>query len=123
MNRFIVVALLATLAFDARASTDTCRVVGTAHDFRGRPLPAAVIRLTDRKTQHSAFRAADANAGFVFEDVPADARGDRYRLDLVSPPTIVTGSHLPRRSVLGIARPFTCAAGQTVEADVRVGVR
>ncbi len=54
MNRLILIALLATLAFDAQASTDTCGINGTAYDYSGRPLTAAVIRLSDRQTSRIA---------------------------------------------------------------------
>ncbi len=122
MNRLVLIALLATLAFDAQASTDTCRISGTAYDYAGRPLPAAVIRLSDRQTLQTAYRAADAKAAFAFDDLPADTSGQRYRLDVLSPAIVVTGTHIPTRSVLGIAPAFACGAGANAQADVRVEV-
>lgn len=123
MDRLILIALLATLAFDAQASTDTCRISGTAYDHSGRPLSAAVIRLSDRQTKQTTYRATDAKAAFAFDALPADASGQRYRLDVLSPPARVTGSHIPRRSVLGIAPAFVCGAGEVVRVDVKVQVR
>ncbi|GAB2538066.1 hypothetical protein [Rhodanobacter koreensis] len=123
MIRLALTALLVTLAINAQASPDTCHITGTAYDYSGHPLPAAVIRLIDQQTQLTVYRAADANAAFAFADLPVDASGQRYRLDVLSPPTEVTGSYIPTRSVLGIAPAFTCSAGQSVHADVRVEVR
>ncbi|MGH8158909.1 MAG: carboxypeptidase regulatory-like domain-containing protein [Rhodanobacter sp.] len=122
MIRLVLTALLVTLAFDAQALPDTCRITGTAYDYSGRPLPAAVIRLTDQQTQLVVYRATDANAAFAFADLPVDANGQRYRLDVLSAPAEVTGSHIPTRSILGIAPAFACSAGQSVRADVRVAV-
>jgi len=123
MIRLILIALLAALTLDAQATPDTCRISGTAYDYTGHPLPMAVIRLIDRQTQLTAYRATNANAAFAFADLPVDPSGQRYRLDVLSPATMVTGSHIPTRSVLGIAPAFACAAGQNVRADVRVEVR
>jgi hypothetical protein len=122
MNRLVLIALLATLAFDAHASPDTCHISGTAYDYSGRPLPNAVVRLVDQQTHQTAYRASDANAAFAFADQLPDSSGQRYRLDVLSAPTVVVGTHLPTRSVLGIAPAFACEAGQSVRADVRVAV-
>ena len=111
------------MAFDAQVSTDTCRITGTAYDHSGRPLPAAVIRLSDRQTRQTACRAADAKAAFAFDGLPADASGQRHRLVVLSPAIRVTGTHVPTRSVLGVAPAFGCGAGESARADVRVEVR
>jgi len=123
MIRLVLTALLATFALDAQASSDTCHIDGTAYDFSGRPLPAVVIRLIDRQTQQTVYRETDANATFAFADLPADASGQRYRLDVLSPAVVVTGTHIRTRSVLGIAPDFACGAGRNTLADVRVEVR
>ena len=123
MIRPVLIALLATLALDAQATSDTCRISGTAYDYSGHPLPTAVVRLIDQQTHQTAYRAADANATFAFADLPEDASGQRYRLDVLSPATVVTGTHIPTRSVVGVAPAFACGAGQSVRADVRVEVR
>lgn len=123
MIRLILIALLASFALDAQASPDTCHIGGTAYDFGGRPLPAAVIRLIDRQTLQTTYREADANATFAFADLPADTNEQRYRLDVLSPAVEVTGSHIRTRSVLGIAPAFACGASQSALADVRVEVR
>jgi len=119
----LLTALLATLAFDAPASPDECRITGTAYDYAGHPLPDAVIRLIDRQTQQTAYRASNADAAFAFSHLPVDASGQRYRLDVLSPAVEVTGTHILTRSVLGIAPAFACSADQDVRADVRVEVR
>jgi hypothetical protein len=123
MTHLILIALLATLAIDAQAAPETCRISGTAYDYTGHPLPTAVIRLIDRQTRQITYRASDANAAFAFADLPVDTSGQRYRLDVLSAATVVTGTHIPTRSVLGIAPAFACGAGQSVRADVRVEVR
>jgi hypothetical protein len=122
MIRLALIALLATLAFDAQGAPDTCLITGTAYDYSGKPLPNAVIRLIDQQTHQTAYRAADTNAAFAFADQSPDASGQRYRLDVLSSPEVVVGTHLPTRSVLGIAPSFACEAGQSVRADVRVEV-
>jgi len=119
----VLTALFATLAFNVQASPDECRIMGTAYDYTGHPLPAAVIRLIDQQTQQTAYTASNADATFAFANLPVDASGQRYRLDVLSPAVEVTGSHIPMRSVLGIAPAFACGAGQSVRADVRVEVR
>ncbi len=108
----LLTALLVTLAFDAPASPDECRITGTAYDYAGHPLPDAVIRLIDHQTQQTAYRASNADATFAFTNLPVDASGQRYRLDVLSPAVEVTGSHIPMRSVLGIAPAFSCGAGK-----------
>lgn len=123
MNRLVLAALIVTLALDAQASSDTCRITGTAYDYSGRPLPAAVIRLIDRQTREAEYRAVDATAAFAFTDVASDASGQRYRLDVLSPAVVVTGTHIRTRSVLGIAPAFTCVAAQNSRVDVKVEVR
>ncbi|MBB6189094.1 carboxypeptidase-like regulatory domain-containing protein [Rhodanobacter sp. MP7CTX1] len=122
MIRLVLIALLATLALDAYASSDTCLITGTAYDYSGKPLPNAVVRLIDQQTHQTAYRATDTNAAFEFADQLPDSSGQRYRLDVLSTPTIVVGSLIPTRSVLGIAPAFACEAGQSVHADVRVAV-
>jgi hypothetical protein len=122
MIRLVLIALLAAVTFDAQAAPDTCLITGTAYDYSGKPLPNAVIRLIDQQTHQTAYRATDMNAMFSFADQLPDASGQRYRLDVLSPPTVVVGTLLPTRSVLGIAPSFVCEAGQSVRADVKVEV-
>jgi hypothetical protein len=122
MIRLVLITLLATVAFDAYASPDTCLISGTAYDYSGRPMPNAVVRLIDQQTHQTAYRASDANATFAFADQLPDSSGQRYRLDVLSQPTVVVGSLIPTRSVLGISPAFACEAGQSVHADVRVAV-
>jgi hypothetical protein len=118
MIRPILLVLLCVPAA-AVAAADTCSVTGTAYDFGGHPLRAAVVRLTDTQTQHAAFAFTDARAGF---DFAALSPGASYRVDLLSAPTVVTGTHLPTRSIVGTAPAVACAAGQMARADVRVQV-
>lgn len=121
MTRFALVLLLSTPAFSAFAATDACSVAGTAYDSAGRPLRSAIVRLVDLQSRKTAFSAADAHSGFSFSDVAAADTG-RYRLDVLSAPTTVTGSRIPTRSVLGMSQSFACGAGQLARQDVRVQV-
>jgi hypothetical protein len=121
MYRFALVLVLSTPAFATLAATDACRVTGTAYDAAGKPLQA-VVRLVDQQTLQTEFSTTDAHATFTFSDLSPDASGQRYRLDVLSPPTVVTGTHIATRSVLGIAPGFACNAGESVHADVRVQV-
>ncbi len=121
MYRFALVLVLSTPAFAALASTNACSVSGTAYDAAGKPLHA-VVRLIDQQTLQTEFSTTDANAAFAFNDLSPDMSGQRYRLDVLSPPTMVTGSHIPTRSVLGVAPGFACNAGESARTDVRVQV-
>ena len=123
MMRLLLAALLATFAVDSQAASGTCQIAGTAFDYTGQPLPTAVVRLVDRQTHQASYRAADANARFEFTDLTADASGERYRLDVLSPATVVTGTHIRTRSVVGIAPTFACSGDQIARVDVRVEVR
>lgn len=118
MIRPILILVLCAPAA-AIAAPDTCSVSGTAYDFSGHPLRAAVVRLTDTQSQRAEFLATDAHAGYVFADL---APGSSYRLDLIGPPTVVTGTHLPTRSIVGMSSAFACAAGESARADVRVQI-
>jgi len=119
MIRFALILVLCAPALAAAAPADDCGVSGTAYDFAGRPLRAAVVRLTDTQTQRAAFIVTDASAAFVFADL---APGARYRVDLLSEPTVVTGSRLPTRSIVGMSSAFTCMAGSTARTDVRAQI-
>jgi hypothetical protein len=119
MSRFALVVLLAAPAISGTALADGCRVTGTVYDADGRPLRSAVLRLVDLETRQSAFSAADTKAGFSFDAVaPADI--GRYRIDVLSAPTTVTGSRIPTRSILGMTPTFACGSGQLARQDVRV---
>jgi hypothetical protein len=121
MIRLVFTLVLSTSAFNAIAATDACRVAGTAYDSDGRPLRSAVVRLVDLQTRQTSFSAADAHNGFTFSAVAAAETG-RYRLDLLSEPTEVTGSHIRTRSVLGMSETFACGAGELARQDVHVQV-
>jgi hypothetical protein len=118
MIRLSLILVLAASPLAALAATDTCRVAGTAYDYHGRPLHAAVVRLVDTRTQQAIFRATDTRAGFDFAGLAAAD----YRLDVLSAPTRVTGTHIPTRSILGMSNRFVCGAGQLAHQDVRVQV-
>lgn len=115
----IRLAMILVLCVPAIAAANTCSVSGTAYGYHGQPLRAAVVRLTDTHTQSTAFLVTNASAGFAFADL---APGTRYRVDLLSAPTAVTGSRLPTRSIVGMSPAFTCVAGNTARADVRAQV-
>lgn len=105
------------------AATDAgaaCRIAGTAYDASGRPLRAGVVRLVDLDTQRETFGAVDAQAGYAFDDIAPSDIG-RYRIDLLSAPTIVTGTRIPTRSIVGMSERFACGAGD-VRRDVRAQV-
>jgi hypothetical protein len=117
MYRFALALVLSTQAVAAVAA-GSCSVAGKAYDFNGRPMRDAVLRLTDLQTGQTAFRAANADADFVFSGLP-DNNG-RYRIDVLSPPTVVTGTRIPTRSILGMTSDFACAA--SAHQDVRAQV-
>ena len=120
MKRATVVLILSLSAAGAGAA-DGCRVAGTAYDAAGRPLAAAVVRLIDLDTQQAAFIAADKHAAFSFDGVAPSDIG-RYRIDLLSAPTVVTGTRIPTRSIVGMSASFACGAGQVAQQDVHVRV-
>lgn len=115
----IRLAVILVLCVPALAAANTCSVSGTAYGYHGQPLRAAVVRLTDTHSQRAEFLATDASAGFAFADL---APGARYRVDLLSAPTAVTGSRLPTRSIVGMSPAFACTAGESARADVRAQV-
>jgi hypothetical protein len=121
MIRVALALIFSTTAFSTLALADGCRVAGTAYKADGRPMGAAVVRLIDLETRQTQFSAADAKAGFTFDSVaPSDV--GRYRIDVLSAPTRVTGSSIPTRSILGMSTPFACGSGQLARQDVRVQV-
>ena len=98
MYRFALALVLSSQAVAALAA-GTCSVSGKAYDFQGRPLPDAVVRLIDLQTGQAAFAAVDHNADYTFNGLG----GSSYRIDVLSPPTVVTGTLLPTRSILGMS--------------------
>jgi hypothetical protein len=121
MYRFALALVLSTQAVAALAAGGSCSVAGKAYDFNGRPMRDAVLRLTDQQTGQTVFSAANTDADFVFNGLNPDSSG-RYRIDVLSPPTVVTGTMIPTRSILGMTRDFACAAGQSAHQDVRAQV-
>ena len=117
MYRFSFALVLSTQAAAAFAA-GACTVTGTAFDIDGRPLRDAVVRLVDVQTGQKAVSAADANAAFVIDGPAAGS----YRLDVLGPPTVVTGTRIPTRSILGMTNTFACGAGQAMRQDVHVQV-
>jgi hypothetical protein len=120
MNRSIAILILSVYASGALAA-DGCRVAGTAYDAAGRPLGSAVVRLLDIDTGQVQFSAANQQAAFSFDGVAPSDIG-RYRIDLLSAPTVVTGTRIPTRSILGMSANFACGAGQVAQQDVRAQV-
>ncbi len=116
MYRLVLGLVLSSQAAAALAA-GACSVSGKAFDFHGRPLPDAVVRLIDLQTGQAMFQAVDANAGYTF----AGLGGGNYRIDLLSAPTVVTGTMLPTRSVLGMSNTFGCSTGMAHQ-DVKVQV-
>jgi hypothetical protein len=110
------VLALVLFAACASAAAQDCNVAGKAYDLAGRPMRASLVRLTNLETRHSSVSATDANAEFRF-----NGGGGQYRLDLLSTPTAVTGSHIPTSAVLGMSGDFSCRGGsehQDVHAQV-----
>jgi hypothetical protein len=120
MIRIAVILILTMFVSDALAAGG-CRVAGTAYDAGGRPLGSVVVRLLDVDSGQTQFSAADRHAAFSFEDVAPSDIG-RYRIDLLSAPTIVTGTRIPTRSILGMTANFACGAGQVAQQDVRAQI-
>lgn len=123
MMRLVFIALLSAFALDAHASSGVCRIAGNTYSELGRASPASVVRLRDGQTHRSVYRVADANAHFEFDNLPPDDSGGRYRLDMLSSPVVVTGTHIRTRSVVGIAPAFACSGNQTTRVDVKAEVR
>lgn len=112
-----VLALVLSAACASAAAQD-CSVAGKVYDVDGRPLRGAtLVRLTNLETRQSSLGATNANAEFRV----SGAGGGQYRLDLLSPATAVTGSHIPTRSVLGMTGDFSCRGGSEHQ-DVRAQV-
>jgi len=109
----IILALTLILSADL-ASAASCSVAGTAYDPAGKPLRDAVVRLYSPQTGHSSYAVTDGSAAFRLD---ADGSGDTYRVDLLSHATVVTGSHIPTRSILGMTAEFGCRGSE--RQDVR----
>ena len=97
--------------FSATAVAQDCSVAGKAYDAGGRPLRASLVRLTNLDTRQSSVSPTDTNADFRV----SASGGGQYRLDLLSPATAVTGSHIPTRSVLGMTADFSCRGGSETQ--------
>ncbi len=119
MIRYLLALVLSVPALAAFAAADTCSVYGTAFDYHGRPQSTAVVRLLDTQTRQVAFLAANVHAGYMFAELTP---GVQYRLDLLGAPIVVTGTHLPTRSIIGMSPAFACSGGQRARADVHAAV-
>ena len=117
MNTIVCSAAIALFAVSA--SSTACSVTGTAYTLRGKPLQGVVVRLVDLDSQTQAFALTDASANYSID--ASGIAGQRVRVDLISNPTVVTGTHLPTRSIIGESDVFACSAGSAHE-DVRIQV-
>src|SRR3569833_513807 len=107
----LVAALACSVLISAQAQA--CSVSGTAFAPHGKKMSWAVVRLVDLDAPNSAvYTTADGNAAFAFNGA---ASGQRMRLDLISPLTVVTGSHVPTRSIIGQSETFSCANAQMMQ--------
>ena len=110
-----VAATFVLLAAHAQA----CSINGTAFASHGGKAPGTVVRLVNLDSPAApVFAVADANAAFAFE---GHSGGQRLRLDLLSAPTVVTGSLLATRSIVGESGIFSCTSGQMVQ-DLQAAV-
>lgn len=116
MHRLVLALVLSSQATAALAA-GACSVSGKAYDFRGRPLSDAVVRLIDLQTGQAMFQAVDANSGYTFGGLG----GSNYRIDVLGAPTVVTGTMLRTRSILGKSGEFACSTGMAHQ-DVKVQV-
>jgi hypothetical protein len=112
------IALVVLLSTPAAALAGSCSVSGKALDAGGQPLRDAVVRLVDLPSGQATFRAANSSADFTFDGVPGSGP---YRIDVISRPTIVTGTKIPTRSILGMTPDFSCGTGMAHQ-DVHVQV-
>jgi hypothetical protein len=112
MSRSIVA--LALLSATLGAHAETCSVAGTAYDPAGKPLHDAVVRLFNQETGQASYSLTDANATY---HLSIEAAGQTFRVDLLSHPTVVTGTHIATRSILGMSPSFACRG--TERQDVR----
>jgi hypothetical protein len=112
MSRLVFAAILAASPLAALAAD--CRVSGTVYNAVGKPM-RGVVRVVDVDSGRAVFGATDAKAAYSL-DVSGSGN---YRLDLISAPTKVTGSHLRTRSILGQSPRFGCGRDSAVQQDVR----
>lgn len=112
MSRSIIA--LALLSAGVAAQAETCTVAGTAYDPAGKPLQDAVVRLFNQETGQSSYSLTDAQANYRLS---IDAAGQTFRVDLLSHPTVVTGTHIATRSILGMSPTFVCRGNE--RQDVR----
>jgi len=113
MSRSILALALLTTTLGAHA--ETCSVAGTAYDPTGKPLHDAVVRLFNQQTGQASYSLTDANATYRLS--AEGAGGEAFRVDLLSHPTVVTGTHIATRSILGMSPSFACRG--TERQDVR----
>ncbi|HEX3896807.1 MAG TPA: hypothetical protein VHW73_11395 [Rudaea sp.] len=105
--------------FFVSASSAACSVTGTAYTLRGKPLQGAVVRLVDLDSQTQTFALTDTSANYSID--ASNISGQRVRVDLISDATVVTGTHLPTRSIVGESDVFACSAG-SAHQDVHIQV-
>jgi hypothetical protein len=117
MNVPVLTGAIALLAVSTAGNA--CSVSGTAYTLHGKPLHGAVVRLVDLDSQMQAFALTDAGANYSIDT--GSISGQRVRVDIISDPTVVTGTHLPTRSILGQSETFACSAGPSHQ-DVHIQV-
>lgn len=117
MKRSALVVVIASLL--AAQAAGACGVTGNALNRAGQPLEWAVVRLVDLDSQRETFGYANGNNGFSLDN--DGAPGQHVRVDLLGKPTVVTGSRIPTRSIIGQSDVFACTAGQAHQ-DVRAQI-
>ena len=112
--------LLTALVFVSVSSqSPACSVSGQAFTHRGQPLHGATVRLVDLDSQSQTFATTDASAAFTIDASSASAQ--HVRLDVLSEPTVVTGSRIPTRSIIGQSDAFACRSSSEHQ-DVHVQI-
>ncbi|MEP6484928.1 MAG: hypothetical protein ABJB01_10800 [Rudaea sp.] len=111
--------LTALVLFSATSQSQACSVSGQAFTLRGQPLHGATVRLVDLDSQSQMFGTTDASAAFVIDTGSASAQ--HVRLDVLSEPTVVTGTRIPTRSIIGQSDAFACQSSREHQ-DVHVQI-
>jgi hypothetical protein len=73
------------------------------------------VRLFNPDSGQASYALTDASATYRLS---GNGMGDAFRVDVLSPPTVVTGTHIRTRSILGMSPVFACRGN--AQQDVHV---